>query len=56
MIQNYDYEEQTNYTLHLYFIFLLLCLYDVTDLMKKLELRLLVTFTFNKDSVWACPK
>ena len=36
MIQNYDYEVQTSYTLYLFFIFLSLCLYYVTDLIKKL--------------------
>ena len=36
------------YTLYLFFIFSLLCLY-VTNLIKKLELSLLVTFIFNKD-------
>ena len=32
-----------------FFIFLLLCLYYVTDLIKKLESRLLVTFIFDKN-------
>ena len=34
---------------YLFFIFSFLCLYDVTDLIKKQELRLLVTLIFNKD-------
>ena len=41
VIRNYD-------TLYLLFIFSFLCLFYVTDLIKKLELRLLVTFIFNK--------
>ena len=49
VIRNYDYEVQTSYTLFWFFIFLLLCLHYVTDLIKKLELRLLVTFIFNKE-------
>ena len=32
-----------------FFIFLLLCFYYTTGLIKKLELPLLVTFIFNKD-------
>ena len=32
-----------------FFIFLLLCLYYVTDLIKKLESCLLVTFIFDKN-------
>ena len=32
-----------------FFIFLLLCLYYVTDLIKKLESHLLVTFIFDKN-------
>ena len=34
MIQNYDYEVQTSYTLYLFFIFSL-CLFHVTDLIKN---------------------
>ena len=49
MIRNYDYEVQTRYILYLFFIFLLLYLYYVTDLIKKLELHSLVTLVFNKD-------
>ena len=44
--KNYDYEVQTSYKLYLFFVFLLLWLYYVTDLIKKLELRLLVPFYF----------
>ena len=33
----------------IYYIFSLLSLYYVTDFIKRLELRLLVTFIFNKD-------
>ena len=51
MVQNYDYEVQTSYTLYL---FLLSPYYDIMfDLIKKLELCLLVTFIFNKDYIWA---
>ena len=45
--KHHDYEAQTSDTL--YWFILLLCLYYVTDLIKKLELSLLVTFIFNKD-------
>ena len=33
MIRNYDYKVQASYALYLFFIFSLLCLYYVTDLM-----------------------
>ena len=36
-------------TIHSFFIFSLLCLYYATDLIKKLELCLLVTLIFHKD-------
>ena len=49
MIRNYDHEVQTSYTLYLFFIFLLLCLYYDTDLIKRLQLCLLVTLIFNKN-------
>ena len=38
MIPNYDYEVQTSYTLQLFFVVSILCLYYVTDLVKKLQL------------------
>ena len=57
MVQNYDYEGQVSYTraykLYLFFIFSLLCFYYVTDIIKKLEICLLVTLTINKDYIWA---
>ena len=33
---------QTNYTLYLFFIFSLLCSHYIADLIKKLELRLMI--------------
>ena len=44
--------DQTNiYTLHLFFIFWLLCLHYVADLTKTLELRLMVVSVLLKISV-----
>ena len=40
--QYYHYRVQTNYTLHQFFIFLLLCSHYVADLIKILELCLMV--------------
>ena len=37
MMQNNDYEVQTSDTLYLLFFFWSLCLYYVTDLIKKLD-------------------
>ena len=37
MIQNYDYEVQTSYTWYLFFYFLTIFLYYVTDLIKTLD-------------------
>ena len=42
MTQFYHQRVQTNYTLHLFFIFLLLCSHYIADLIKKLELRLMI--------------
>ena len=42
MTQYYLQRVQISYTLHLLFIFLLLCLYYVADLIRKLELCLMV--------------
>ena len=42
MSQSYHEGVQTNYTLHLFYIFLLLCSDYVADLIKKLELCLIV--------------
>ena len=42
MSQNYHQGVQTNYTLHLFYIFSLLCSDYVADLIKKLELCLTV--------------
>ena len=42
MFQNDDYGVQTNYTLHLFSIFWLLCSDCITDLIKKLKLCLTV--------------
>ena len=49
MVNNFDFEVKTSDTLYFFLIFSLLCLYYVTDLIKKLELHLLVAFIFNKD-------
>ena len=38
MSQSYHEGVQTNYTLHLFYIFLILCFDYVADLIKKLEL------------------
>ena len=38
MSQSYHEGVQTNYTLHLFYIFLILCFDCVADLIKKLEL------------------
>ena len=38
MSQSYHEGVQTNYTLHLFYIFLLLCSDYIADLIKKLEL------------------
>ena len=55
IIQNYDYEPETSYTLNLFiyfFIFSLLCSCCVTDLIKKLDyvywllLFLIITMKF----------
>ena len=48
MTRNCDYEIQTSFALYLLFIFSLLFLYYVTDLINKLELRLLVTLFLSK--------
>ena len=42
MTQFYHQRVQTNYTLHLFFIFLLLCLHYIADLIKKLQLHLMI--------------
>ena len=42
MFQSYDWGVQTNYTLHLFSIFLLLCSDCIADMIKKLELCLTV--------------
>ena len=42
MSQNHNEGVQTNYTLHLFYIFLLLCSDYVADLIEKLELCLTV--------------
>ena len=42
MTQYYHQGVQTNYTLHLFLILLLLCSHYVPDLIKKLELCLMV--------------
>ena len=42
MSQYYHKGVQTNYTLHLFYIFLLLCSHSVADLIKKQELCLTV--------------
>ena len=42
MFQNYDKGIQTNFTLHLFTIFWLLCSDCIADLIKKLELFLTV--------------
>ena len=42
MTQFYHQRVQTNYTLHLFFIFLLLCSHYIADLIKKLELHLII--------------
>ena len=42
MTQFYHQKVQTNYTLHLFFIFLLLCLHYIADLIKKLQLHLMI--------------
>ena len=39
---DYDYGIQASYRLHLFFIFSLLCSYYVADMIKILELRLVV--------------
>lgn len=52
MTENYDYEMLKSYTLNSFFVFSLLCLYSVTNMIKKLGLHLLVTFIFNKDEIW----
>ena len=52
MTENYDYEMLKSYTLNSFFVFFLLCLYSVTNMIKKLGLHLLVTFIFNKDEIW----
>ena len=42
MTQSYHQRVQANYTLHLFFIFSLLCSHYIADLIKKLELRLMI--------------
>ena len=42
MTQYYHVGVQTNYTLHLFFVFMLLCSHYVADLIKKRELPLMV--------------
>ena len=42
MTPDYDYGVETSYILHLFTIFLLLCSYHIINIIKKLELRLLV--------------
>ena len=53
MIWNYDHKVQKSYTLYL-FLILSFFIY-VTDLTKKLELCLLVTFIFNTNQIWSHP-
>ena len=55
MTQYYHQGVQANYTLHLFFIFLLLCSHYVADLIKKLELRLMVVLSLFEDEIWARP-
>ena len=48
MTQYYHKGIQTNYTLHLFFIFLLLCSHYDADLIKKLELCLMAVLVLLK--------
>ena len=43
IIRNNDYEVKASYTLYLFFYFLAIMFIYVTDLLKKIELYLLVT-------------
>ena len=49
MTQYYHQGFQINYISHLFFIFSLLCSHYVADLIKKLELRLMVVSVLPKD-------
>ena len=49
MTQHYHEGVQTNYSLHLFFIFLLLCSHYVADLIKKLKLRLMVVLVLRSN-------
>ena len=49
IIRNYDYEVQTSYIYITFNFHFLIIMFYVTDLIKKLELHLVVTFIFNKD-------
>ena len=55
MTQYYHQGVQTNYTLHLFFIFSLLCSHYVADLIKKLELQLMVVLSLFENEIWARP-
>ena len=55
MTQYYHKGVETNYTLHLFFIFLLLCSHYVADLIKKLGLHLMVVSVLLKVKFCARP-
>ena len=48
-------KKQTNYTLHLFSIYWLLCSEYIDDLIKKSGIVLKCGFSFTKDQIWACP-
>ena len=52
MFQNYDKGIQTNFTLHLFTIFWLLCSDCIADLIKKLELSLTAVSVLLKIRFW----
>ena len=56
MFQNDDYGVQTNYTLHLFSIFWLLCSDCIADLIKKLELCLTAVSVLLKIRYLGTPK
>ena len=56
---HYGNEVQMSYTFHILFYIFLLCSYYVTDMIRKLELSLLIVFTdssnFTDDWIWLRP-